>query len=146
MKAIHEAECGDELESFDSVEDLFKSWEDSSTKDEKLDSSDRRRSLNRKTKEHILSRLLNESAGKISRVTDAAHSQDFLYGKDAMKKGTFAHNCLIARRLSERGVPFVQLFHRGWDQHNNLPKQIRGQTHSTNGRDLSRNQRAPSLY
>ena len=33
-----------------------------------------------------------------------------LYGKDAMKKGTFAHNCLIARRLSERGVPFVQLF------------------------------------
>ena len=61
MKAIHQAECGDELESFDSVEDLFKSWEDSSTKDEKLDSSDRRRSLNRKTKEHILSRLLNES-------------------------------------------------------------------------------------
>ena len=38
-----------------------------------------------------------------------------MYGKDAMKKGTFAHNCLIARRLSERGVPFVQLFHRGWD-------------------------------
>ena len=51
-----------------------------------------------------------------------------LYGEDALKKGTFAHNCLIARRLSERGVPFIQLFHRGWDQHNNLPKQIRGQT------------------
>jgi len=84
MKAIHEAECGDELESFDSVEDLFKSWEDSSTKDEKLDSSDRRRSLNRKTKEHILSRLLNESAGKISRDTNAATSQDFLYGEDGM--------------------------------------------------------------
>ena len=47
-----------------------------------------------------------------------------LYGKDAMKKGTFAHNCLIARRLSERGVPFVQLFHRGWDQHNNLPNKF----------------------
>jgi len=84
MKAIHQAECGDELESFDSVEDLFKSWEDSSTKDEKLDSSDRRRSLNRKTKEHILSRLLNESAGKISRDTNAATSQDFLYGEDGM--------------------------------------------------------------
>ena len=84
VKAIHEAECGDELESFDSVEDLFKSWEDSSTKDEKLDSSDRRRSLNRKTKEHILSRLLNESAGKISRDTNSAHSQDFLYGEDGM--------------------------------------------------------------
>ena len=84
MKAIHEAECGDELESFDSVEDLFKSWEDSSTKDEKLDSSDRLRSVDRKTKQKILSRLLDESAGKISRDTDAAHSQDFLYGVDGM--------------------------------------------------------------
>ena len=44
IEAIHQAECGDELESFDSVEDLFKRWEDSSTKDEKFDSSDRRRS------------------------------------------------------------------------------------------------------
>jgi len=50
-----------------------------------------------------------------------------LYGPNALVKGTFAHNCLIARRLSERGVPFIQLFHRGWDQHGNLPKQIRGQ-------------------
>ena len=50
-----------------------------------------------------------------------------MYGKDAMKKGSFAHNCLIARRLSERGVPFVQLFHRGWDQHGSLPSKIRQQ-------------------
>lgn len=50
-----------------------------------------------------------------------------LYGPNALVKGTFAHNCLIARRLSERGVPFIQLFHRGWDQHGDLPKQIRGQ-------------------
>ena len=50
-----------------------------------------------------------------------------LYGKYAMKKGSFAHNCLIARRLSERGVPFVQLFHRGWDQHGSLPSKIRQQ-------------------
>ena len=84
IKAIQQLECGEELESFDSVEDLFKSWEDSSKKDEKLDSSDRHRSLDRKTKEKMLSRLLNESAGKISRDTDAAHSQDFLYGKDGM--------------------------------------------------------------
>ena len=84
VKAIHQAECGDELESFDSVEDVFKSWEDSSTKDEKLDSSDRLRSVDRKTKQKILSRLLNEAAVKISRDTDAAHSQDFLYGEDGM--------------------------------------------------------------
>ena len=83
-KAIHQSECGHELESFDNVEDLFKSWEDSSTKDEKLDSSDRLRSVDRKTKQKILSRLLDESAGKISRDTNAAHSQDFLYGEDGM--------------------------------------------------------------
>jgi hypothetical protein len=50
-----------------------------------------------------------------------------LYGDDARTPGTFAANCLLARRLAERGVRFVQLFHRGWDQHTNLPKQIAGQ-------------------
>jgi hypothetical protein len=50
-----------------------------------------------------------------------------MYGKNAKKKGTFAHNCVIARRLAERGVPFVQLFHRGWDQHGALPRNIRMQ-------------------
>src|SRR5262249_1429089 len=50
-----------------------------------------------------------------------------LYGPDARKPGTFAANCLLARRLAERGVRFIQLFHRGWDQHTKLPKQIRGQ-------------------
>ena len=50
-----------------------------------------------------------------------------LYGKDARKKGSFAHNCLVARRLAERGVPYVQLFHRGWDQHGALPRNIRMQ-------------------
>jgi len=47
-----------------------------------------------------------------------------LYGPDSRKPGTFAANCLLARRLAERGVRFVQLFHRGWDQHNQLPKNI----------------------
>ncbi len=48
-----------------------------------------------------------------------------LYGPDAKKPGTFAANCILARRLAERGVPFVQLFHRGWDQHGNLPKDLK---------------------
>ncbi len=43
-----------------------------------------------------------------------------LYGPDSRKAGTFAANCLLARRLAERGVRFVQIFHRGWDQHGNL--------------------------
>ena len=54
-----------------------------------------------------------------------------LYGKDSRKPGTFAANCLLARRLAERGVRFIQLFHRGWDQHGTLPKAIRGQCEAT---------------
>jgi len=50
-----------------------------------------------------------------------------LYGPDSRKPGTYAANCILARRLAERGVRFIQLFHRGWDQHSNLPKEIRGQ-------------------
>ncbi|MBL8176656.1 MAG: DUF1501 domain-containing protein [Bryobacterales bacterium] len=45
-----------------------------------------------------------------------------LYGPDARKPGTFAANCLLARRLAERGVRFIQLYHRDWDHHGGLPK------------------------
>ena len=51
-----------------------------------------------------------------------------LYGPDVEKPGTFGHNCLLARRMTERGVRFVQIFHRGWDHHGNLPESIRRQT------------------
>jgi uncharacterized protein (DUF1501 family) len=47
-----------------------------------------------------------------------------LYGPDSKVPGTFAANCLLARRLVERDVKFVQLYHRGWDHHGNLPGQI----------------------
>ncbi|MCB1233406.1 MAG: DUF1501 domain-containing protein, partial [Verrucomicrobiae bacterium] len=50
-----------------------------------------------------------------------------LYGEDARRPGTFAANCLLARRLAERDVRFIQLYHRGWDQHYNLPSDIRQQ-------------------
>src|SRR5687767_10872200 len=61
---------------------------------------------------------------------EPAHVLD-LYGPDSRKPGTYAANCLLARRLAERGVRFIQLFHRGWDQHTKLPKQIRGQCADT---------------
>ena len=54
-----------------------------------------------------------------------------MYGPDCLKAGTFAANCLLARRLAERGVRFIQLFHRGWDQHTNLPRDIRRQCRDT---------------
>ncbi len=54
-----------------------------------------------------------------------------LYGEEARKPGTYAYNCLMARRLAERGVRFIQLYHRGWDQHGNLPQGIRRQAKNT---------------
>ncbi len=53
------------------------------------------------------------------------------YGLDAKKPGTYAANCILARRLAERGVRCIQLFHRGWDQHADLPKAITGQCRDT---------------
>ena len=47
-----------------------------------------------------------------------------MYGPDVQKPGTLAYNCLLARRLAERGVRFTQIFHRGWDQHGNLPTDL----------------------
>ncbi|MBI3736051.1 DUF1501 domain-containing protein [Candidatus Sumerlaeota bacterium] len=54
-----------------------------------------------------------------------------LYGDNVKKPGTFAANCLLARRLAERGVRFIQLYHRGWDQHGNLPNDLRSQCYDT---------------
>src|SRR5271166_3420443 len=54
-----------------------------------------------------------------------------LYGPDVQRPGTFARNCLLARRLAERGVRFIQLYHQGWDQHGNLPAGIRVQCRET---------------
>ncbi|QDT37864.1 DUF1501 domain-containing protein [Stratiformator vulcanicus] len=47
-----------------------------------------------------------------------------LYGPEAKTPGTFAYNCVLARRMMERDVRFVQIFHRGWDQHNSLPRDL----------------------
>ncbi|MEX0819384.1 MAG: DUF1501 domain-containing protein [Pirellulaceae bacterium] len=55
------------------------------------------------------------------------------YGVDALNKGSYANNCLIARRLLERGVRFVQLMHSGWDQHSNLFTQLEQQCVDTEG-------------
>jgi hypothetical protein len=64
----------------------------------------------------------------VSNETDATFD---LYGPDSRKPGTFAANCLLARRLAERGVKFVQLYHQGWDQHENLPRAIERQCRET---------------
>ncbi len=70
----------------------------------------------------------------VPELTDLSREPDHvfdLYGPDARRPGTYAANCLLARRLAERGVRFIQLFHKGWDQHTHLPKQIAGQCRDT---------------
>ncbi len=64
----------------------------------------------------------------VPEVTDLSDEPDSvidMYGPEARVPGTFAANCLLARRLAERDVRFIQLYHQGWDQHGNLPKDIR---------------------
>ena len=63
----------------------------------------------------------------VPEVTDLSAEPEHIfemYGPDAKTPGTFAANCLLARRLAEKGVKFIQLYHQGWDQHGGLPKGI----------------------
>lgn len=58
---------------------------------------------------------------------DTKEEPDYIfdqYGPQSREKGTFAANCILARRMAERGTRFIQLFHRGWDQHGSLPKDL----------------------
>ena len=70
----------------------------------------------------------------VPELTDFSNEPEHIleqYGDDVNKPGSYAANCLLARRLAERGVRFIQLYHRGWDQHTFLPKGIRKQAAAT---------------
>ena len=70
----------------------------------------------------------------VPEVTDLSDEPDYifdLYGPDSRIPGTYAANCLLARRLAERDVPFIQLYHLGWDQHGGLPREIPKMTQSS---------------
>ncbi len=74
---------------------------------------------------------MQESVPEAANFGEEPDSTFELYGEDARKPGTFAANCLLARRLLERNVRLVQLFHQGWDQHGGLPGAIRTQCKDT---------------
>lgn len=74
---------------------------------------------------------MQTSVPELTDVSSEPSSTFELYGEDARKPGTYANNCLLARRLAERDVRFIQLFHRGWDAHNNLPNVKKRQCGST---------------
>lgn len=74
---------------------------------------------------------MQASVPDVANIADEPKHTLDLYGPDATKPGTFASNCVLARRLAERGVRFIQLYHQGWDQHGNLPGGIRSQCQET---------------
>ncbi len=70
----------------------------------------------------------------VPEIMDTSGEPDYIYdmyGEDSRTPGTFAANCLLARRLAERDVKFIQLYHQGWDQHGNLPNAIKVQCKET---------------
>ena len=70
----------------------------------------------------------------VPEIMDTSGEPDYIYdmyGEDSRKPGTYAANCLLARRLAERDVKFIQLYHQGWDQHGNLPNAIKVQCKET---------------
>jgi len=74
---------------------------------------------------------LQSSVPDLTEMSDEPEHVFDLYGPDSRRPGTYAANCLLARRMLERGVRYVQLFHRGWDQHRDLPRQLAGQCRDT---------------
>ena len=74
---------------------------------------------------------MQRSVPELTDLSSERESVFELYGEDARKPGTYAYNCLLARRLAERGVRFIQLYHRGWDQHGALAAGIRKQAQAT---------------
>ena len=70
---------------------------------------------------------MQASVPELTDIRDEPESVLSLYGPDVREPGTFAANCLLARRLAERDVRFIQIFHRGWDQHGDLPGDHRRQ-------------------
>ena len=70
----------------------------------------------------------------VPEVMDVSKEPDYifdLYGEDSRVPGTFAANCLLARKLAEKDVKFIQLYHQGWDQHGNLPEGLKKQCKET---------------
>lgn len=81
--------------------------------------------------QYELAYRMQTSVPELTNIADEPQHVLDLYGPNVTTPGTYAANCLLARRLAERGVRFIQLFHRGWDQHTKLPEQIRGQCADT---------------
>jgi hypothetical protein len=77
-----------------------------------------------RTAQYEMAFRMQRSVPELTDLSKEPESTYKLYGEDARKPGTFAANCLLARRLAERGVRFIQLYHRDWDHHGQLPENL----------------------
>jgi hypothetical protein len=87
--------------------------------------------INTRISQYEMAYRMQASVPELTDVSDEPEHILDTYGPEVKKPGSFAYNCLLARRMAERGVRFIQLYHRGWDQHSNLPKRIREQCKDT---------------
>ena len=84
-----------------------------------------------RAKNFDLAKRMQTSVAELTDLSNEPESVFQLYGEDARRPGTYARHCLMTRRLLERGVRFVQIFHRGWDHHHGLPTWIRRTVQAT---------------
>jgi hypothetical protein len=87
--------------------------------------------INTRIAQYEMAFRMQTSVPELVDISKESDSTLEMYGPDVKKPGSFAYNCLLARRMAERGVGFIQLYHRGWDQHGDLPKRIREQCKDT---------------
>jgi hypothetical protein len=87
--------------------------------------------IHAKIQQYEMAFRMQTAVPEITDMTKEPESIIKLYGPECMVPGTYAANCLLARKLSENGVRFVQLYHQGWDAHGNLPNEIKGQCKDT---------------
>lgn len=87
--------------------------------------------LETRIQQYEMAYRMQSSVPEVAELSEEPQAVKELYGPDVNTPGSFAANCLLARRLAERGVRFVQLYHQGWDQHTNLPGGIKRQCKDT---------------
>jgi hypothetical protein len=83
--------------------------------------------IQNRVQQYEMAYRMQTSVPELADLSKEVESTYELYGKESKTRGSFANSALMARRLLERGVRFVQIFHRGWDQHGNLPRDITAQ-------------------
>jgi uncharacterized protein (DUF1501 family) len=84
-----------------------------------------------RTAQYEMAFRMQASVPELSDISQEPEKVFETYGPESKKAGSYAANCILARRLAERGVRFIQLYHRGWDQHDNLPSGIKSQCYDT---------------